>query len=116
MPSSFGAALSALKAFAVKLDVNANNIVNVNTGNFKKSRVALRENCSGGVAVTISTVETPGRKLDPDEKTGKRQQSSNVNLEEEIAGQIVVQYAYDASILTIKTAKEMQKKLLDIEA
>jgi flagellar hook protein FlgE len=116
MPSAFGIALSALKAFPTKLDVNANNVVNVETNNFRKSRVELREAANGGVNVTISSVDAPGTDIDPNVRTGMEQQESNVNLAEEIADQIVAQYSYEANILTLKTAAEMQKELLDIKA
>ena len=116
MPSAFGIALTALKAFEKKLDVNANNIANVETNNFQKSRVELQEAANGGVVVTISSVDTPGMEIDPNAQTGEAQQTSNVTLEEEIADQILAQYSYEANILTIKTATEMQKELLDIKA
>ncbi len=116
MPSAFGIALSALKAFSIKLDVNANNVANVETNNFKKSRVELQDAANGGVKVTISSVDTPGMEIDPNAQTGAAQQTSNVTLEEEIADQILTQYSYEANILTIKTATEMQKELLNIKA
>lgn len=116
MPSAFGIALTALKAFEKKLDVNANNVANVETNNFKKSRVELQEAVNGGVTVTISSVNTPGMEQDPNVRTGEAQQTSNVNLAEEIADNIIAQYSYEANILTIKTAAEMEKELLDIKA
>jgi flagellar hook protein FlgE len=116
MPSAFGIALDALKAFSIKLDVNANNVANVDTNNFRKSRVELQENANGGVQVTINGIDSPGMDLDPNVRTGEAQQSSNVALEEEIADQITTQYFYEANILTVKTAAEMQKELFDIKA
>ena len=116
MPSAFGIALTALKAFDRKLDVNANNVANVETNNFKKSRVELQEAANGGVTVTINRVDAPGMEIAPNVRTGEAQQTSNVSLEEEIANQIVDRYSYEANILTVKTAAEMQKELLDIKA
>lgn len=115
MPSALGIALTALKAFDKKLDVSANNVANVETNNFKKSRVEFQENADGGVKVTISSVDTPGMEIDPDARTGEAQQTSNVSLEEEIADQIVTKYSYEANVLTVKTAAEMEKELLDIK-
>jgi len=115
MPSAFGIALDALKAFSIKLDVNANNVANAETNNFRKSRVELQENAGGGVQVTINSIDTPGMELDPDVRIGEAQQSSNVSLEEEIADRIVAQYSYEANLLTVKTAAAMQKELLDIK-
>jgi flagellar basal-body rod protein FlgC len=116
MSSAFTTALSALKAFDIKLDVNANNIANVDTNNFKKSRVKLQESYNGGVEVNISKINTPGMEIDPNPRTGAPQQSSNVTLEEEFVDQIVTQYSFTANTLTIKTADEMQKELMDIIA
>jgi len=115
MPQAFSIALTGLKAFDRKLDVNANNIANVNTDNFKKSRVELQEAANGGVEVTISKVETPGMELEPNEKTGAAQQSSNVTLEEEFVDQMVSRYAFEANVLTVQTSEEIQKTLLDIK-
>lgn len=114
MSDAFGIALTALRAFDKKLDVNANNIANVNTDKFKKSRVDLQETTSGGVQVTIEQVNTPGISLGTNEKTGEERESSNVTMEEEFVDQMVTQYAFEANTLTIKTADEMQKSLLDI--
>ena len=51
--------LSALNAFSVKSQVTANNVANVNTDEFKKSRVDFVEGNPSGVDVTISQ---PGSK------------------------------------------------------
>jgi flagellar hook protein FlgE len=116
MPQALGIALTALKAFDKKLDVSANNVANGETNNFQKSRVALQEARNGGVQVTINRVDSPGEEIDPDARTGKAQQTSNVSLEEEFADQILTQYSYNANVLTVKTAAEMQKELLNIKA
>ena len=114
MSSAFGIALTALKAFDIKLDVNANNIANVNTDGFKKTRVNLQEAYPGGVQVTLEQVNTPGILLGTNEQTGKERESSNVNLAEEFVDQIVTRYAFESNVLTIKTADDMQKTLMDI--
>ncbi len=114
MSSAFGIALSALKAFDIKLDVNANNIANVNTNNFKKSRVELQEAYPGGVQVTIEQVNTPGFSMGVNERTGEELESSNVNLAEEFVDQIVTRYAFEANVVSVKTADAMQQTLLDI--
>jgi flagellar hook protein FlgE len=114
MSSALGTALGALRAFETKLDVNANNIANLHTDKFKKSRVELQESSSGGVKVTITQQNTPGISLGVNERTGEERESSNVSLEEEIVEQMVTQYAFKANVLTVKTADEMHKTLLDI--
>jgi flagellar hook protein FlgE len=115
MLQAFGVALTGLKAFDIKLKVSGNNIANVETNNFQKSRVELQEAANGGVEVSINRVDSPGLELDPDEKTGKAQQSSNVSLEEEFVDLMVSRYDYEANILAVRTAEEMQKALLDIK-
>ena len=114
MSSAFGIALTALKAFDTKLDVNANNIANVNTDSFKKSRVNLQQAYPGGVQVTIQQINTPGISLGTNERTGEERESSNVNMAEEFVDQIVTRYAFESNVLTVKTADEMQKTLMDI--
>jgi flagellar hook protein FlgE len=116
MSSAFTTALTALKAFTTKLDVNANNIANVDTNNFKKSRVELQESSNGGVKVSISQINTPGMDINPNARTGEPQQTSNVSLADEFVDQIITRYSFDANILTVKTADEMQKELLNIKA
>ncbi len=114
MSTAFGIALTALTAFDRKLDVNANNIANVNTDNFKKSRVHMQEAPQGGVQVTIEQIKTPGITLGTNEKTGEELQSSNVNLAEEFVDQIITRYAFESNVITVKTADKMQQTLLDI--
>jgi flagellar hook protein FlgE len=114
MSSAFGIALSALKAFDIKLDVNANNIANVNTDKFEKSRVNLQETYPDGVQVTIEQVNTQGISLSTNERTGEERESSNVDLAQEFVDQIVTQYAFESNVLTVKTADEMQETLMDI--
>lgn len=114
MSSAFGIALTALRAFDSKLDVNANNISNVNTDKFKKSRVDIQESTNGGVQVSIEQVNTPGISLGTNERSGEERESSNVTLEEEFVDQMVTRYAFEANVLTIKTADELQQSLLDI--
>jgi flagellar hook protein FlgE len=43
-----GTTLSALRAFGLKFQVTANNIANVNTDGFKKSRADLKDNQKAG--------------------------------------------------------------------
>ncbi len=114
MSIAFNTALSALRALDIKMDVNANNIANINTDKFKKSRVNMQEAMQGGVQVTIEQINTPGISLGTNERTGEEIESSNVNPGEEFVDQIVTRYAFEANVLTVKTADEMQQTLLDI--
>jgi flagellar basal-body rod protein FlgC len=112
MIPALDAALSALLAFGKKMDVSANNVANVNTEGFKKSR-ALLEDAEPGVVVTLSRVNTPGSPLPSQDGTGKMRESSNVDLAEEIVDQHTTKAAFQASVATVKAEKEMLGSLFD---
>jgi flagellar basal body rod protein FlgG len=114
MISAIYPALSALRAFGEKLGVTANNIANISTNGFKKSRALLEEAPSSGVTVSISRVETPGAPLLPDRDTGEPQESSNVAVEEEMVNLITTKQAYTANLKMIKAQDEILGTLLDI--
>ena len=114
MSIAFNTALTALRALDIKMDINANNIANANTDKFKKSRVNMQESMQGGVQVTLEQINTPGISLGKNERTGEEVESSNVNLSEEFVDQIISRYAFEANVLTVKTADKMQQILLDI--
>lgn len=111
MPDPLGIALSSLKAFDCKLKINANNIANAQTINFKKSRAELQESANGGVKVIISKMVSAGMNRDWNPETGNNDQASNVSLEKEFAEMIVFSYAYRANFVTIQTAKKIQDTL-----
>ena len=114
MISAIYPALSALRAFGQKLGVAANNIANINTNGFKKSRVDLEEASPSGVNVSISRVETPGAFLLPDRDTGKPQESSNVSVDEEVVNLITTKQAYTANLKTVEAEEETLGTLFDI--
>ena len=58
MLPSVGPTLSALSGFRKKMDVTANNIANVNTDEFKKSRVNFQEAHQGGVKAIVVACNT----------------------------------------------------------
>lgn len=116
MSSAIQTALTGLRAFSIKMDVSANNLANVNTDDFKSSRVLLREAYPAGVTVTIQQDRTPGARIGGDPLSGEARELSNVNLHEEIAGQIITRYAYEAGLVTVREADKMEEALMDILA
>ena len=116
MDPAMNAALSALGAFGTKLDVTANNIANVETEGFKKSRAILQEGDQSGVTVTLSRVDTPGALIPSQDGTEKMSESSNVDLAEEMVNLKTTQYGFQANIKTIKAEGEMLGSLFDILA
>ena len=115
MINSTGDSLSALSAFQKKMDVTADNVANVLTDGFKKSRVTLEEGNSGGVTAVVDRVETQGvvkETTQGDEIV--EVESSNVDLAEEMTEMIPTKAAYSANLTTLKAQEEMVGALLDI--
>jgi flagellar basal-body rod protein FlgC len=107
------AALSALGAFGIKLGITANNIANVNTDGFKKSRATLKDTDPSGVTVSISRVETPGSPIPSEEGTPQMRESSNVDLGEEIINLKTTRYAYLANLKIIEAEDARLGTLFD---
>ena len=107
-------AISALTGFGQKLGVTANNLANVNTDGFKKSRAVFEEASPGGVIVTINKVNSPGSPLPPDRDTGNVAESSNVTLEEEMVSLITTQHGYTANAKMVQAEEDMLGTVLDI--
>jgi flagellar basal-body rod protein FlgC len=114
MTQAINAALSALGALGLKLNVSANNIANVNTDGFKKSRVILEDADPYGVRASISKVDTPGELVPSADGSSQTKESSNVDLGEEIINLKITERAFEANLKPIKAEEEMTGKLLDI--
>ncbi len=115
MIASVGNTLSALQAHRTRMGVTADNIANVNTDEFKKSRAVLKEGANGDVLVDIQRVNTPGqpyRELIEDRMVDK--ETSNVSLEEEIPDMMVTRRVYEANLNVLKTRDKMLGTVLDI--
>ena len=107
--------LSALQAYKKSMGVTANNIANVNTDEFKKSRATMKEGANGNVEVAVNKVNTPGHRyqeFEVDQLVEK--ESSNVNLEEEIPEMMITQRTYEANLKVLQTQDKMSGTLLDI--
>jgi flagellar basal-body rod protein FlgC len=107
--------LSALHAYKKSMGVTANNIANVNTEEFKKSRATMQEGVNGGVEVDVKKINTPGHRyqeLEGDQMVEK--ETSNVNLEEELPDLMVTQRTYEANLKVLQTRDKMLGSMLDI--
>jgi flagellar basal-body rod protein FlgC len=115
MSFSVSGNISALFAFGKKMGVTANNIANVQSDEFKKSRTVLKEGLHGDVQVDIDRIETEGP-LIPESIDGETtyKEGSNVDLAEEIPQTIPTQRGYEANLKVIQTKDEMLGSLLDI--
>ena len=114
MINGIGAALMALQAFGTKQEVTSNNVANVNTDGFKKSRADFQEADPSGVIVSISRVNTPGSPLPPDENTGEPRETSNVDIGEETVDLMTTKFAYTANLKTLQTTNDMIGTVIDI--
>jgi len=115
MIDSISSSLSALTAARKKMGVTSNNIANVNTDEFKKSRVTLSEGSNGGVSATVDVVDTPGIPKETIQNDRPVQtESSNVDLAEELTELIPTKSLYAANLKTLKTQQDMLGTLLDI--
>jgi flagellar hook protein FlgE len=108
--------LSALRAFERKFQVTANNIANVNTDGFKRSRVLLKDNYPAGVEAVINRVDTPGFLRSAEDGSPEMKESSNVELEGELVGLVLTKRDYQANINVLKLEEETIGTVLDLIA
>jgi flagellar basal body rod protein FlgG len=116
MSNAMNIALMGLGAFGKKLDVTANNVANVNTNGFKKSRADMAEAYPEGVKVTLSRLNDPGTPLPVENGSEVMEESSNVSLEEEMVSLITTRYMYEANLKVVKTQDDLLGELLDVKA
>jgi flagellar basal-body rod protein FlgC len=115
MISGMYSAISALSAFGKRMGVIADNVANVESDGFKKSRALMQEQEPGGVRVTISRVETPGPRVAEETTEGlEERELSNVNLEQEIPNALLTEKMFTANTKVVKTEEEMIGSVLDI--
>ena len=117
MISAVNSTISALQAYKTQMDVAANNVANINTENYKKSRVNLKEGKNGDVQATIEQNNTPGHRyqeLEGDRMVEK--ETSNVELAEEFPQMMLTQHAYEANMKVLQTQDQMLGTTLDILA
>jgi len=113
--SSSKITLSALNAFDKKMNVIANNVANVETEEFKKSRATLVEGPENSVKVEVTQPEDPGPiVVQVTDGQFEEKEMSNVDLAEEIPQSIVAQRGYEANLATIRTQDDMLNAILDI--
>ena len=85
--------VNSLTAHQTLMDINANNIANINTSNFKPDEAHIENN-----------LEVKTDKID------------KLDLNKELINQMVIENGFKAQVPPIKTEDEMTKSLLDIKA
>ena len=128
---SINSSLSALMAYGKKMGVHANNIANMYSEDFDRSRAIMKEGPNQTVSADIETVESPeypvtateeGQVADNDtgppdsnpDETPILPSSNNVDLATEIGGVTVAKNAYKANTKVIKTQEELLGTILDL--
>ena len=99
MNPAMSAAVSGMLTQQTRLDVHAHNIANVNTPDFKASRLTQSE-ASGLGGTQVASIE----------------ESSDVDLATEMVGLMTAQRGFEANIPVIRTQDKMIGSLLDILA
>ena len=115
MISSLNSSISALNALGQKMAVHSNNVANVNTDEFKKSRALLKEGVANDVQVEISKVDTPGPtyiETEGDQMTER--ELSNVDIAEEIPQTMLTQRYFQANLKIFNVIDEMLGSVIDI--
>jgi flagellar basal body rod protein FlgG len=116
MISSVRNSLSALYAFGKKMGVTANNVANLQSDGFKKSKVVLEEGPGGSVKAEINPVDSPGNVVYEENGDGRLvgKELSNVDLSEEIPQTVLTRRGYETNLRMIETDDEMLGSVLDI--
>ena len=115
MIPAINSTISALQAYKTQMEVSSNNVANVNTENFKKSKVTLKEGTHGDVKAEVNRVNSPGyryQELEGDQLVDK--ETSNVDLAEEFPQMMVTQHAYEANMKVLQAQDKMLGTTLDI--
>jgi flagellar hook protein FlgE len=116
MMSTIHSAFSGLGAYARQVEVSANNVANVHTDEFKKSRTELIPVETGGVLPVVRKDDSAGPTVLRDSSYGPTQvELANVDLGEEAVNQIIGQRGFEANLQVLRTADDMLGRILDIK-
>jgi flagellar hook protein FlgE len=117
MVSAYNSALSALKAYGVRIQSNANNIANANTDNYKRTAVTLASEDPAGVRAQVEQTTTAGPQVFREGQEGPESVTlSNVDLGSELPEMNLNSQMYTANLKTIQTVDTMLDSLLDLKA
>jgi len=117
MIPAVNSALSGLQAFGTKMNSNANNIANVSSEGYKKSRVTLANQAPQGVKASVETIDSPGTmRLEETNNGSELVELSNVDLAKELPDSQMNARFYQANLKTLQTVDEMTESLFKITA
>jgi flagellar basal-body rod protein FlgC len=117
MISPLQSALSGLYAATTKLRANADNIANLSSEGFQRTRVLQTTTAAGGVRSVTEKVTAPGHILYEETNNGSELiELSNVELAAEMPDMNLNATMFKASLKAIETTDEMLGSLLQIKA
>ncbi len=115
MINGINSALTAIDAFFKKMDVASNNVANIISDGFKKSRAVMEEGQNGGVTVSIQKIDTPGSIITYDDGSGvQTKEGSNVDFAEEAVNMMLAQRGIEANVKSLEAQNELLGIFLDI--
>jgi len=117
MISGIHSALSGLTAIQKKIEATANNVANINTDGYKKTRVTLHEQEPQGVQAVVQQIQAPGPMV-YEQTTGGEVliEKSNVELSEELPSMMLSRRFFQANLKIVQIEDEMLGSLLDIKS
>lgn len=108
--------ISGLRSFEKQLESITDNVANINTDEFKKTRVTLYEGKPLGVTPHVERTLTPGPMVYEETGNGLEMvEKSNVDLGEELPRLMLTKRYYQANLKLIRTEDEMLGSLLDVK-
>lgn len=117
MISGIHSALSGLTAIQKKIEATANNMANINTDGYKKTRVTLQAQEPQGIEAITQQIQTPGPMVYEQTSAGETLvEKSNVELSEELPSMMLSRRFFQANLKTVQIQDEMLGSLLDIKS
>jgi flagellar hook protein FlgE len=131
MMISVSSSLSALRAYGKRMGVHANNVANMHSKDFSKSRVLMKEGLDQTVTAEIDRVEVPMLKretagennpvdVDPGAANAARDDvltngnDNNVDLATELVGITITKVGYKSNLKMVQAQDEMVGTLIDM--
>jgi flagellar hook protein FlgE len=115
MVSALFSAIQGLRAFQKEAEIIADNVANVNNPSFTGRRASIHGDKS--VNPRAVTEKPDLQETNVQELPGpRREESSRVDLAEEMVGLILVQRGHESNVKTLQTADAMLGQLMDIKA
>jgi flagellar basal-body rod protein FlgC len=116
MPTSLNSSLNALHSLFTKFSAGADNIANLNTDGYKRTRVDIREDSLGNPAAVVSIDNRPGpTRLEPGQDGELEEvEMSNVDLASELVANMVTENTIRANLKSAATQDEILGETIDI--